>query len=261
MKQKASELFAKLAPALGDDEARLIVKGKIDKGDLEDDLGAAPVISQTQLSSVLDELKKAFTPEQVPAQNAVATLKPNRLNKGGSFVGNEGGFDAQAFEDAMSSLESRIEGALQTQEHQYTQMAKGLKGISDIHKATYVALAEIDRRATEQAAQIEKLVKGLEAISKAGPKAVNPGTAIVPQPGESKTTIQAAQQAVAAATGSESVDKEIALFAKAEAHINRELQKGDVPEDRRVELQHALGLLLSGEAPSQVNQAYKLGLS
>ncbi len=264
MKPLASEMFAKLAPTLGDDEARALVKGKIDKGDLQDDLGAAPVISKTQLASVLEGLSKAFTPDKVPTREAAAVLRTGRaLGKSGTFVGNEGTnvLDLTPVEDALSALEAKIEGQNDAQTHQYGQLAKGLAGVSEVGKAIFIALAEMDRRATDQAATVDAMRKTIESISKGGPKAVQPGTAVIPHPSENPGVAAAAQAAVAAATGGISMDAELALHGKLESHINGELAKGDLPPERRTECQMALGLLISGELPSQVNKHYKFGVS
>lgn len=262
-KPLASEVFAKLAPVVGDDEARALVKGKIEKGDLEDDLGVAPVISKTHLNQVLEGLAKAFTADKPPQREAVAILRTGKaLGKGNTFVGNEpAGVDLTSVEDAISSLETKIEGQVESQTHQYGQLAKGLAGISEVAKAVFMALAEMDSRSTEQARELATMRKAVESIAKGGPKALQTGTAVIPHGSENPAALAAAQAAVAAATGGVSMDQELALHAKLETHINNELLKADLPPERRTECQMALGLLISGELPSQVNKHYKFGVS
>lgn len=266
-KPAASELFAKLLPTLGEDESRAIVKGKIDKGELADDLGVAPVISQKDLSGLLENLAKAFTPPAAEPVTATATPKtlPKTFSKGApaaqSFVGNETSLDLSALEESFALVESKIDSVVQTQDRHYNQIVKGVKAVADINQATFVAMAEMDRRNTELTNVVNSLVKAVESIAKGGPKAVSPTTAVVAHPGESAGAQAAAGMAQAAVSGGAAVEAEMAMYTKVESAIQGILVKGDVADDRKLQARNALAELLSGELPSNINKNYGLGVA
>ncbi len=242
IKGKASELFQKLLPTLGDDEARAICTEKIQKGQLEDDLGAAPIIGQVEMSKLIEDLAKAFVADQTPAP-------AQRIVKG--FVGNE---DLDGFAD----LEAQVSALSAQSDRHYTQLAKGLTALGNIEKTVLTTLAEMDRRNAELTNTVAELRKGLEAITKGGPKSTQ-AVAVVPHPAEAART--GAEGVVAQVTGSGEVDREIALFSKIETFCNETIAKGGVSDDRKAELRFALGEMFSGAYPSDVNTRYNLGLS
>jgi hypothetical protein len=247
IKGKASELFQKLLPTLGDDEARAICVEKIHKGQLEDDLGAAPIIGQAEMSKLIDELAKSFVAEVAPAA-------PAKIVKGGSrFVGNEDVDSASALVDIEASVSAL---SAQSDRH-YTQLVKGLTALGNIEKTVLTTLAEMDRRNAELTNTVAELRKGLEAITKGGPKSTQ-ATAVVPHPAEAARG--AADGVVAQATGNIEVDRELALFTKVEQFCNENIAKGGTAEDRKQELRFALGEIFSGALPSDVNTRYNLGL-
>lgn len=249
-KPLASELFGKLKPVLGEDEARTICKGKIDSGDLTDDLGVAPVITAKALDSFLDNLQKAFTPD--PAA-ATATLTSSRLAKGGKGKAD----DDVSIEGLLDVVESQFGSLSADTNRHYNQLVKGLTAIGDLQKANIVALAEMDRRNTDLTAAVTRLEKTVESIAKGAPKAVSTTTAVVPHPAEASGT----KQAAADGTENVNVNAELTLYKAAVAEIHTQLTKGDVPEDRKMELRLALGELESGAMPSRINTSYSLGLS
>jgi hypothetical protein len=245
IKGKASELFQKLLPTLGDDEARAICTEKIQKGQLEDDLGAAPIIGQAEMSKLIEDLAKAFVADQTPAP-------AQRIAKGGDrFVGNEE-------VDGLADLEAQVSALSAQSDRHYSQLAKGLTALGNIEKTVLTTLAEMDRRNAELTNTVAELRKGLEAMTKGGPKSTQ-AVAVVPHPAEAART--GAEGVVAQVTGSAEVDREIALFSKIESFCNETIAKGGVSDDRKAELRFALGEMFSGAYPSDVNTRYNLGLS
>lgn len=257
-KPQASALYEKLVGALGPDEARSICKGKIDKGELVDDLGVAPVVTKKDMDAFLEMMTKGLKLDDKAPAAAVATLRPQRLVKGASAAAAPEGTDFSALEDAVAAIEARLDAATQADTHHYSQLVKGITTLGDLNKASFVALAEMDRRATDLANEVRTLTRAVESIAKGGPRAVQTGTAVVPTPAERADTAAAA--ATAAAAGTVSIDAEEALFDKVHETIHAQLQKGDVPEARKTELRFALGELESGALPSRVNSNYSLGL-
>lgn len=250
IKGKASELFQKLLPTLGDDEARAICVEKIHKGQLEDDLGAAPIIGQNEMSKLIDELAKSFVAEAAPAAPA------RSFAKGGSrFVGNE--IDEADNASALIDLEASVTALSAQSDRHYTQLVKGLTALGNIEKTVLTTLAEMDRRNAELTNTVAELRKGLEAITKGGPKSTQ-ATAVVPHPSEAARG--AADGVFAQATGNVEVDRELALFTKVEQFCNENIAKGGTAEDRKQELRFALGEIFSGALPSDVNTRYNLGL-
>lgn len=251
IKGKASELFQKLLPTLGDDEARAICVEKIHKGQLEDDLGAAPIIGQAEMSRLIDELAKSFVADATPA-----TIKP--IAKGGSrfVVGNE--IDDVDSASALVDLEAQVSALSSQTDRHYTQLAKGLTALGNIEKTVLTTLAEMDRRNAELTNTVAELRKGLEAITKGGPKSTQ-AVAVVPHPAEAARS--GAEGVVAQVTGNADLDREVALFSKVESFCNENIAKGGVAEDRKQELRFALGEIFSGAMPSDVNTRYNLGLS
>ena len=266
LKPSAAELFGKLQPSLGDDEARTIVKGKIDKGELTDDLGVAPVISQAQLTDLIEGFKKAFDPAAQPPAAQLAPVRGAKLTKitkgATSFVGNEAdGVDLSGVENGIDELGSRFDNAATKQDFHYAQIVKGLEYTATITKGAFVALAEIDRRNVDLTNEVAALRKAMESMAKGGPKAVTGNLAVVPTLAEQGGTQGAQAAAVAANAVVATTNVEAELFEKANAFIDEQLVKAGVSDDRKMELRHAQAQMFSGLLPSQINKDYKLGLS
>jgi len=252
-KPLASELFGKLKPVLGEDEARKICKGKIDLSELEDDLGVAPVISAKAVESFLDTLQKALTPDTTPVAATATLARTSTLRKGAAQDP-----EAVDVEAAIFSLESLVKASSDESTRHYNQLVKGIVAIGDLQKANFVALAEIDRRNAEMNARVDTIVKAVESISKGGPKAVQTGTQVVTHPAE---TPDARAAALAASQDQVNVNAELNLYHKVSAHLQAQIMKGEIPAEKKDEYRFALGELESGALPSRVNTTYALGLS
>ena len=243
-KGKASELFAKLTPALGEDEARVICKGKIDKGELDDDMGAAPILGRAELEGLLD-LLKGSAPAQL--ETAAATLRSGKLNKGGTApAATEDNTDLSAIQDRLDSLEKRID-------EQYTQLAKGITALGRGSSSVVTMLAEMDRRNASFAESAADLKKVVEQVSKAAPRSAG---GILPHPSEGSRG--AASTAASMAGGGDGVD-EVKLHAQALVYCQETIAKG-ATGDRLTELQFAVGELVSGAIPSRVVKTYNLAI-
>lgn len=241
IKGKASELFAKIAPALGEDEARTICKGKIEKGELDDDLGVAPILGKAELDGIL-ELLKGSSPSQMEAQT-----KPGRtLAKGGTTA------ESETTTVDLSDLQDQVDALIKRNDDQYSQLAKGITALGRAQTSVVTMLAEMDRRNAEFANTAADLKKTLETISKGQPRSMG---GILPHPSEGS---RGATTTAAAITGTEDSD-EVKLHAKALAYCQEQIAKG-APDARRAELQFAIGELVSGASPSKVIDTYHLAL-
>lgn len=240
MKGKASELFAKLTPALGEDEARTICKGKIEKGELEDDLGVAPILGKAELEDLLQLLKGAAPAQPEPQ------AKTTKLNKGGA--------QPQPAEETsqvdLSELENQLDALIKRSDEQYGQLAKGITALGRAQTSVVTMLAEMDRRNAEFASTAADLKKTLETISKGQPRSMG---GVLPHPSEGS---RGAAATAAAVTGAEDSD-EVKLHAKALAYCQEQIAKG-ATDARRAELQFAIGELVSGASPSKVIDLYNL---
>lgn len=245
-KAKASELFAKLTPALGEDEARVICKGKIDKGELEDDLGAAPIIGKAELEGILELLKGSSPSPEVkaPAKPASKTS----LTKGGNA-------EAELQVPDLQELQDQVDALIKRGDEQYTQLAKGITAIGRANTSIVTMLAEMDRRNTEFAKVADDLKKTVENMAKGAPRTVGNG-GVIPHPSEGS---RGAQNTASAITGNEDSSEEIKLHSKALAYCQEQIAKGGNTV-RTAELQFAIGELVSGAAPAAVITKYSLDL-
>lgn len=245
IKAKASELFAKLTPALGEDEARVICKGKIDKGELEDDLGVAPIIGKAELEGILD-LLKGSAPTKVEPQAKPSTK--GSLTKGGNA-------EAELQVPDLQELQDQVDALIKRGDEQYTQLAKGITAIGRANTSIVTMLAEMDRRNTEFAKVADDLKKTVENMAKGAPRTVGNG-GVIPHPSEGS---RGAQNTASAITGSEDSSEEVKLHSKALAYCQEQIAKG-ANTVRTAELQFAIGELVSGAAPAAVINKYSLDL-
>jgi hypothetical protein len=245
-KPKASEIYGKLAPTLGETEARAYCEEMIAKGTYENDLGTPPIISSDELAQILELVKgsTAFTPSEPKAALRSITKGGNRTQ-------------AQVVDTDVSPEVAELVAAFEVfsaqEDTRYTQIAKGITGIATINQKLLTTLVEMDRRNTAQAKVVEDLSKVVDSLAKGGPKSVQAGTVAAPHPGD----LAAASARARAAENGEIApgdDADSRLFDEVLHFTNTELAKGSITESRRSELVFGQATLLSGAHPREVAQ-------
>lgn len=243
-KTKASEIYGKLLPTIGESAARAFCDEKIAKGEYEADLGTPPIITQEELTSIL-ELVKGSTQFKTPEPALKQGLR--QLNKGQT---------RQVVSDSETSLEvselvAAVESLSEQEDTRYNQLAKGITAVSTISQRLLTTLVEMDRRNTQQARVIEDLSKVVDGLAKGGPRSVTAGVAAAPHPGElSAATARARAIENGEIPASDNADEK--LYDDVLNFTSSELAKGTVQNERRQELYFAQAQLLSGLHPSEV---------